>query len=84
MKPGPDESRPDIIKGRSLIKKNTEVATDLDTIRHNKNTILYSICPQEDIPPQQTASSTKLVAVLVMDSNNVYQKNKHSSYISAS
>jgi len=51
--PGFDESFPDIIKGRSLIKKNTEVTTDLDSIRLNKNTVLHSICPPEGVPPQK-------------------------------
>ena len=68
--PGFDESFPDIIKGRSLIKKNTEVATDLDSIRLNKKTVLHSICPpSEGVPPKK-------------DSNKTYQKNNDSSYIS--
>ena len=65
-----DESIPDIIKGRSLIKKNREVATDLDTFRLNKNTVLHSICPQSEGIP------------LKKDSNKTYQKNNDSSYIS--
>jgi len=68
--PGSDKGFPDIIEGRSLIKKNTEVATDLDTIRLNKNTVLHSICsPPEGVP-------------LKKDSNKTYQKNNDSSYIS--
>ena len=67
-----DESVPDIIEGRSLIKKNTEVATDVDTIILNKNTVLHNICPPpEGIPPKK-------------DSSKTYQKNKDSSCISAS
>ena len=67
-----DESFPDIIEGRSLIKNNTEVDTNLDTIRLNKNTVLHSICPpSEGVPPKK-------------DSNKTYQKNNDSSCISAS
>ena len=71
-----DEGFTDIIEGRSLIKKNTEVATDLNTIRLNKNTVLHNICPplchqSEDVP-------------LEKDSNKTYQKNNDSSCISAS
>ena len=66
-----DESFPDIIEGRSLIKNNTEVDTNLDTIRLNKNTVLHSICP----PPEGV--------LLKKDSNKTYQKNNDSSCTSA-
>ena len=63
---------PDIIEGRSLIRKNKEVDTDLTTIRLNKNTVLHSICPpSEGVTPKK-------------DSNKTYQKNNDSSCISAS
>ena len=62
-----DEGLPDIIEGRSLIKKNKKVETDLDTIRLNKNTVLYSLCP----PPEGVP--------LEKDSNKTYQKNNDSS-----
>ena len=68
--PGFDKGFPDIIEGRSLIKKNKKVATDLNTIRLNKNTVLHNICPpSEGVPPKK-------------DSNKTYQKNNDSSYIS--
>ena len=51
---GFDKGFPDIIEGRSLIKKNKKVETDLNTIRLNKNTVLHSICPpSEGIPPER-------------------------------
>ena len=49
-----DERFPDIIEGRSLIKKNTEVATDLNSIRLNKNSVLHNICPpSEGVTPKK-------------------------------
>ena len=70
--PGFDKGFSDIIEGRSLIKKNKKIETDLNTIRLNKNTVLHSICPQSEGIP------------LKKDSNKTYQKNNDSSCISES
>ena len=56
----------DLIKGRSLIKKNKEVTTDLHQIRDNKLTILNHICIPEGTPPVKK------------DLNVIYPKKEHS------
>ena len=60
------EDHTDIIKGRSLIKKNNKVLVDLDIIRDNKLTILNHICVQ----------------AVKEDLNVIYPKKENSIYIS--
>ena len=54
--PGFDEKFPYLIEGRSLIKKNAEVITDLNEIRSNNLTILSHINISEGIPPKEGSS----------------------------